>query len=40
MEDKDIIAMALDKNDAVVQVFFMRDGKMIGRDHFHVRVGN
>ena len=40
MEDKDIIAMALDKNDAVVQVFFMRDGKMIGRDHFHVRVAN
>ena len=40
MEDKDIIAMALDKNDAVVQVFFMRDGKMIGRDHFHVQVAN
>lgn len=38
-EDKDIIAMAADEQDAVVQVFFVRDGKLIGRDHFHVRVG-
>ncbi|MBE5889357.1 MAG: excinuclease ABC subunit UvrC [Lachnospiraceae bacterium] len=38
-EDKDIIAMACDDTDAVVQVFFVRDGKIIGRDHFHVRVG-
>ena len=38
-EDKDIIAMATDDTDAVVQVFFVRGGKMIGRDHFHVRVG-
>lgn len=39
-EDKDIIAMASDKEDAVVQVFFIRDGKLIGRDHFHVNVGS
>lgn len=38
-EDKDIIAMAADDVDAVVQVFFVRSGKIIGRDHFHVRVG-
>ncbi|MCC8167864.1 MAG: excinuclease ABC subunit UvrC, partial [Clostridiales bacterium] len=38
-EDKDIIGMASDDTDAVVQVFFIRDGKLIGRDHFHVRVG-
>ena len=33
-EDKDIIALAKDENDAVVQVFFVRDGKLIGREHF------
>ena len=38
-EDKDIIALASDDVDAVVQVFFIRSGKLIGRDHFHVRVG-
>ena len=38
-EDKDIIALANDGTDAVVQVFFIRGGKLIGRDHFHVRVG-
>lgn len=38
-EDKDIIALASDDVDAVVQVFFIRGGKIIGRDHFHVRVG-
>ena len=39
-EDKDIIALASDDTDAVVQVFFIRNGKLIGRDHFHVRVGS
>ena len=43
-EDRDIIAMAMDdsedlrEQDAVVQVFFIRDGKLIGRDHFFLRV--
>ena len=32
--------MASDEEDAVVQVFFVRDGKLIGRDHFHVRIGS
>lgn len=35
-EDKDIIALALDENDAVVQVFFVRNGKLIGREHFYM----
>lgn len=49
MEDRDIIAFALDhyeenelqtikQLDAVVQVFFVREGKLIGRDHFHLNV--
>ncbi len=35
-EDKDILALAHDEHDAVVQVFFVRDGKLIGRDHFYL----
>ena len=43
-EDRDIIAVAMDESqdlreqDAVVQVFFMRSGRIIGRDHFYLRV--
>ncbi|MCD7763396.1 MAG: excinuclease ABC subunit UvrC [Lachnospiraceae bacterium] len=37
-EDKDVLALAVDGGDAVVQVFFIRGGKMIGRDHFYLRV--
>lgn len=36
MQDRDVIAMARDDADAVVQVFFVRDGKLIGREHFHL----
>ncbi len=35
-EDKDIIALAIDGNEAVVQVFFLRNGKLIGREHFYM----
>ena len=38
-EDRDIIAFAADGGDAVVQIFFMREGKLIGRDNFHLRIG-
>ena len=38
MEDKDIIAMAAEGEDAVVQVFFVRDGRLIGRDHFYLKT--
>ncbi|MDD3172246.1 MAG: excinuclease ABC subunit UvrC [Herbinix sp.] len=34
--DRDIIAFARDKDEAVVQTFFIRSGKLIGRDHFHL----
>ena len=37
-EDKDIIALAVQESDAVVQMFFIRGGRMIGRDHFYLRV--
>ncbi len=33
-EDKDVIAMAREERDAVVQVFFIRNGRLIGREHF------
>lgn len=35
-EDKDIIALHRDENEAVVQVFFVRDGKLIGREHYYM----
>lgn len=37
-EDKDVIAIAADENDAVAQVFFVREGRLIGRDHFYLSV--
>lgn len=37
-EDKDIIALAMDNDDAVVQIFFVRGGKITGRDHFFLRA--
>lgn len=37
-EDKDIIGLAQKEEDAVVQVFFVRDGRLIGREHFHMKV--
>ena len=38
MQDRDIIAMARDQEDAVVQVFFVREGKLIGQEHFHMEI--
>lgn len=35
-EDKDVVAMYKEGEDAVVQVFFVRDGKLIGREHFYM----
>ena len=37
-EDRDILAAAAEKEDAVVQVFFIRGGRLIGRDHFYLKV--
>ena len=37
-EDKDVLAAATSEEDAVVQVFFIRGGRLIGRDHFYLRI--
>ncbi len=37
-EDRDVMALAMDQEDAVVQVFFVRGGKLIGREHFHISI--
>ena len=37
-EDRDFIAVAHEETDAVVQVFFVRSGRMIGRDNFYLKV--
>ncbi|MBQ8318506.1 MAG: excinuclease ABC subunit UvrC [Lachnospiraceae bacterium] len=40
-EDRDVIAYAMaegDAEDVVVTIFFVRDGKLLGRDHYHMNV--
>ena len=37
-EDRDILAVATEEEDAVVQVFFIRGGRLIGRDHFYLKI--
>ncbi len=37
-EDRDILAAAVEEEDAVVQVFFIRGGRLIGRDHFYLKI--
>ncbi|MDO4312431.1 MAG: excinuclease ABC subunit UvrC [Eubacteriales bacterium] len=37
-EERDILAMAVEGEDAVVQVFFVRGGRLIGRDHFYLKL--
>ena len=34
VKEQDVIALARDVNDVLVQIFFIRDGKIIGREHF------
>ena len=36
LDDKDVVALYRDDTDAVVQVFFVRDGKLIGREHYYM----
>lgn len=38
-EDRDIIALAREDRDTVIQVFFVRDGRLIGREHFYMVRG-
>lgn len=35
-DDRDIIALAKAGDEAVISIFFMRNGKLLGRDHFHM----
>lgn len=37
-DDKDIIAIARNDKDAVVSVFFVRDGNLLGRDNHHLSI--
>lgn len=37
-DDRDVLAAATTEEDAVVQVFFIRGGRLIGRDHFYLRI--
>ncbi|GFI43797.1 UvrABC system protein C [Lachnospiraceae bacterium] len=37
-DDRDILAVAVEEEDAVVQVFFIRGGRLIGRDHFYLKI--
>ncbi len=36
--DKDILALAMEGEDAVIQAFFIRGGKLIGREHFFMNL--
>ena len=38
MEDRDVLAYAAEGGEGIMQVFFIREGKMIGRDHFHISI--
>ena len=38
-EDRDILALAKNEKDAVVQIFFIRGGRLIGRDHYYLQIG-
>lgn len=37
-EDRDVVGLAKDGEDAVIQVFFIRGGKLIGREHFYMKI--
>lgn len=38
--DRDVVAVACEGEDAVAQVFFIRSGRLIGRDHFYLKIAN
>lgn len=39
-EDRDVIGLAKEGEDAVIQVFFIRGGKLIGREHFYMKIAS
>ncbi len=38
LEDRDIIALARDEKEALIQIFFVREGKMVGREHHYIQL--
>lgn len=38
MQDRDIVALAKSENDAVIQIFFIREGKIVGREHHYIHI--
>lgn len=38
MEDRDIIALGRDEREAVVQIFFVREGRIVGREHHYLHI--
>ena len=38
LENRDVLALATEGEDGIMQVFFIRDGKLIGREHFHMNI--
>lgn len=38
LENRDILALETDGEDGIMQVFFIRDGRLIGREHFHMNI--
>ncbi|MGP1349680.1 MAG: excinuclease ABC subunit UvrC [Stomatobaculum sp.] len=38
LEDRDIIALGRDEREAVIQVFFVREGRMVGREHHYLHI--
>ena len=38
--DTDVIALAAEGEDAIAQVFFVRDGRLIGRDHYYLKTAD
>ena len=37
-EDRDIVGIAIEDNDAVIQIFFIRNGRMMGREHVYMSI--
>ncbi|MBE5964553.1 MAG: excinuclease ABC subunit UvrC [Lachnospira sp.] len=37
-EDRDVIACAMGEEFAIVQIFFVRGGKLLGREHYHMKL--
>ena len=38
LENRDVLALETEGEDGIMQVFFIRDGKLIGREHFHMNI--